>query len=427
MKRRKFLISSASAAFLYGLSRAQAKMCPPPLVNITGGGQSATSCGGGNSTGAAVAANTVALVGTNTELSIRPSVFNTSDWEYTLFTSYSGGCFVPGWGTHGAYVICGTGGHQAPENYDAAIFDFSDYTWKYIPNTNGVRADPTPLPPSAVTSPYCEIPGTEVPAPAHVYKHQIGIGNAVYWPTNTFATTIASGGNYLHRYTLNPNGTGTWARIATNSTFSAFPGFGTYGGASYAETIFDRRRNRLWFLNCMIHYVSTIPFIDLSGTSWSGAPITSVASGVDGNGFMIHDDEQDCIFMGTNAGLFRLNLSGTRLAGWTAVTSSGLSSVGLSGGFCTRWHRYPVADGGDGCFYTYVDNGSNTLKRFDPVSRVFSNVTVQNGSPMPRQNPASGRIIDLSMVHYTRFTYVPARKCFAWIAGNGQRVALLRP
>lgn len=379
---------------------------------------------------AAVAPNTVALVGTNSEDSVRPSSHSASQWQYSLFASWSGGCFVPGWSTHGAYVCAGTGGHGAPENYDAVLFDFADYTWKYLPNTNGVAANPAPLAPGSTTqSPYWEIPGTQVPAPAHVYQHQVGIGDSVYWTTNTFATTSAAGGSYLHRCQLNANLTCTWSRIATNAFNAAFPGFGTYGGGNFAASLYDSARNRLWFLNCMTHWVTTIPWLDLSSASaWGGTNLSTATPEVSGSGMLILDQDQDCIFAGVSNGqLYRLNLAGTPLTGWSAVSSTNLVSVGMAGAgeeVAVRWTQYPIADGGDGCFYSYRDNGSRQIVKFDSATRVFSNVTVASGPAIPRIGSA---IYPNQTQHFTRFCYVPARKCFAWIPGNGQQVALLRP
>lgn len=436
MKRRDFLAASVGATvvgrFQTALAQsAQSAPCPPPTLGSDGGANVQNPCTV-SAEGAAVNRNTVRIVGTNSEDSVRPSSHSASQWQYSLFASWSGGAFVPGWGTHGAYVMCGTGGHGAPENYDAVLFDFGDYTWKRLPNTNGVAANPSPRTPGDTTgSPYYEIPGTQVPAPAHVYQHQIGVGNSVYWVSNTFATTAAAGGNYLHRCTLNANQTCTWSRVASNAFNAAFPGFGTYGGGNFAATFHDPRRNRLWFLNVMTHWVTTIPWITLDGSNWSGTAITAATRDTSGEGMLIHDPDQDCILAAVPGGqLYQLNLAGSPLAGWQAVSSTGLSSSGMAGGsgesVAIRWTKYAVADGGDGCFYGYRDNGSNVIKKFDPQTRAFSDVTVSNGVAIPRINPSS-QIYPNQAQHFTRFCYVPARKCFAWIPGNGQPVALLRP
>lgn len=433
MKRRDFLATSVGTALAasYGLARAQGAPCPPPTLGSDGGGSVQNPCTA-SADGAAVDRNTIRLVGTNSEDSVRPRSHSTTQWQESLFASYSGGSFVPGWGTHGAYVICGTGGHRVPENYDAVLFDFADYTWKYLPNSNGVAANPTPLEPGNTTaSPYYEIPGTQVPAPAHVYQHQIGVGNSVYWVSNAFATTIAAGGNYLHRCTLNANQTCTWSRVASNPFNAAFSGFGVYGGAAFAAAFHDAARNRLWFMNAMTSWVSTIPWITLDGSNWTGTAISSLTPTNTDSGVLIHDPDQDCIFAGLpNGQLYRLSLSGSPLSGWTPVSSTGLLESGLSGGsgesLSNRWSKYSVANGGDGNFYTYRDNGSRIIKRFNPTTRTFSDVAVAIGADMPRINPGS-RLYSNQPQHFTRFCYVPARKCFAWIPGNGQQVALLRP
>lgn len=435
MKRRDFLAASIGTSLVarHGLARAQSVQsapCPPPTLGSVGGGQVQNPCAA-SAEGAGVERNSVRLVGTNTEGSVRPAAISASQWQYSLFASWSGGTFVPGWGTHGAYVCAGTGGHGAPENFDAVLFDFADFTWKYLPNTNGVAANPSPLSPGETTgSPYWEVPGTQVPAPAHVYQHQIGVGSSVYWVTNTFATTAAAGGSYLHRCRLNADLTCTWSRVATNAFNATFPGFGTYGGGNYAATFHDAARNRLWFLNVMTHWVTTIPWITLDGTNWTGTPIANATQDTSGAGILIHDPEQDCIFAGVPRGqLYRLNLAGSTLNGWAPVSSSGLTTSGLTGSGeqdAVRWVKYPVSDGGDGCFYSYRDNGSRMIKRFDPIARAFSDVSVANGPGIPRINPASA-IYPNQAQHFTRFCYVPALKCFAWIPGNGQQVALLRP
>jgi hypothetical protein len=100
-----------------------------------------------SSSAAAIPPNTVQLVGTGSEQTAgaRPSGFSAAQWTSTVFYQYSGGCFVPGWGTHGCWAGVGHGGHAAGtnNNVDACIFDFADYSFKWLPNTNGVTHAPT--------------------------------------------------------------------------------------------------------------------------------------------------------------------------------------------------------------------------------------------------------------------------------------------
>lgn len=427
MKRRDFLAVSIGTTLAAGrrMALAQSTPCPPPMLRSDGGGQVQNPCVV-SAEGAAVDRNTVKLVGTNSEDSVRPRSHSAGEWQYSLFASWSGGCFVPGWSTHGAYVCAGTGGHKAPENYDAVLFDFADYTWKFLPNTNGVAANPTPVQPGQTNgSPWFEISGTEVPAPGHCYKHVVGVGNAFYKTISEYILPSASTSDRSHKYTLNPNNTGTWARAASNSTYAAFPGFGTYGGSDSATAVYDAQRNRIWHLTAMTHYVTSMPWLNLSTGVWSGTSVTGLTPESGGRALHIYDADADCVYFGLNSGqLYRMDLARSPLS-YTAVSSTNTASIGMSGpAEGTRWHKYPVADGGDGCFYTYIDNGSRQLKKFDPVSRTFSNVTVSNGPAMPRIGSA---IYPNQGTHFTRFCYVPGRKCFAWIPGNGQQVALIRP
>jgi hypothetical protein len=372
-----------------------------------------------------VPANTAMLVGTNYETSVMPPKWTAANLEYSLFVSWSGGCLVPGWGTHGAYACSGTGGHAVPENYDAFIFDFADYAWKFVACSNsGLPATTTPLGSMSNGS----IAGTTIPAPAHVGFWQAGVGNYIYWPANVFATTSAATGSVLHRYQLNSNLTGTWDTPASNSFLSVAANLFTYGGELNNQLFHDTSRNRLWLAPSVSHVVGSIPYYNLATNTWSGLSLGgNLTADFGGEVMHLYDVAGDRIFLLSSSGLlYSLSLTGSPV-GWqsVSVTNAATAMAGISGGFI-RWHQYPVADGGDGCLYGYVDNASNQLKRFDPSTRTFSNVTV-GGASMPRQNPVNGQIYPLSQINYSRFFYVPARKCFAWIAGNGQQVALLRP
>lgn len=430
MKRRDFLTASIGVAMgmRHVAASAQQAPCPPPTLAVEGGNQTQSQCEPpGN---AAVPPNTVALFGVNDEDAVRPGAFSADQWQYSLFASWSGGTFVPGWGTHGAYACCGTGGHGAPENYDAVLFDFADYTWKYIPNTNGVAADPTPLSPGQTSgSPWYEKTGTNVPAPAHCYKHVVAVGNTIYKALSEFVVTSASTLARSHKYVLSANRTGTWSRAASNSTYTAFSGFGSFGGTDRATAIHDALRNRIWLLPTMSHWVSSIPWLDLGTGIWSGSPVASLTADFSGHALHIYDAPNDRVFLGgANGQLYQLSLANPTLGGWTPVSSSNLTSIGLSGPEeTTRWHLYPSADGGDNCYYTYIDNGSRQLKKFNPATRAFSTVTIGNGAAIPRINPGSGQIYPNQATHFTRFFYVPARRCFAFVPGNGQQVALMRP
>jgi len=47
-------------------------------------------------------------------------------------------------------------------------------------------------------------------------------------------------------------------------------------------------------------------------------------------------------------------------------------------------------------------------------------VTITQGDAMPSWNTSNPG-------HYSNFIYVPGKRCFAFVPGNNQRVALVRP
>jgi hypothetical protein len=110
---------------------------------------------------------------------VKPSAHDDGSWQYSLFQSYGGGSFSADYSVGGAYVIAGTGGHNAPPCFGAAIFDFTTGTWSYLSNANGFdenRTQDIDRQTETNDSPYLELtavttPG--MPAPGHTYLLQI--------------------------------------------------------------------------------------------------------------------------------------------------------------------------------------------------------------------------------------------------------------
>lgn len=375
---------------------------------------------------AAVPANTIALVGTNDEGTLAPSGWGSANFYGTLWNGYSGGAYVPGYGTKGAYVAASAGGHDLGYEWiDALIFDFTDYTWKIrndsngasIPATTGITASDTN------GSPWDELlSGSLVPASAHRYKHMVGIGDSIYNVMSIFSHFDGNGSsNRTHKCQIGSS-TCTWSRFSTNDYNTSFTSFATFGGIDYAGGIYDAGRNRIWFIPAMNDFVTTIPWLDLSTGSWSGTAITSATPTLPTSAH-IYDPDLDCVFLLAQSltKVYRLDLQAVSgsLPGWTEVTQSGVDTVPKN--LFNRWAKYPVSDGGDGCFYCrYNEDTVRKLCKFDPSTRTFSEITIANGPDFPT-HPGTWT------PHYSRFIYVPALKCFAWIAGNGQQIALVRP
>jgi len=376
----------------------------------------------------------ITLVGTNTEQSVRPAAFSGGSggtWQYTLFDAFGSGCFVPGWSTHGCLAICGTGGHLAPENVDCCIFDFADYTWKYLPNTNGVAPHPAPYVVGDTTgSPYWMITGSTVPCPGHIYSMQVGVDSSVYWIKTYYQTaTLAGETDYTFRCALNydigGNHTCTWTRFSSNTTVDVVPTFGSEasGNEAYTRPIYDSLRNRIWGMTVKTHAVFGVPYLDLDGgnTAWVGTTLSTSVGGADSVGTIIgYDPVRDRIWLVNFSGqLVYVQLGDTSVTGYTTASSTN-SSLALAFSPNSRWCFYPASDGGDDCFYKMAANGGNQLVRFDPATRAFSTVTISTGT-MPSYPAASGDGV------YGRFCYVPARLSLAWVAGNSQQVAIVRP
>lgn len=387
---------------------------------------------------AAIPANTVQLIGTGTEqtASARPSGWSAGQWTAAVFYQYSGGCFVPGWGAKGCWAGVGHGGHAAGvnNNVDACIFDFNDDAWKWLPNTNGITHSPTMWSEGSTDgSPYYALSGSsgQVPPPHHAYRIDVGVGSDVIsaWRQYGLESGAAGGGTWRCRLNY-ADQTCTWSRIATTNAGSAWGSY-TNGDQEWAMSHHDSVRNLIWaHAPCLVQSQS-IGAISPSGSSWTssamtGLPSTAAQQSGSDRGMPIMDSSRSRIwYVGANNVLYYLPLGtpGTPVPWQIASGATGISTArsGTSGASSrTRWHEYPVADGGDGRFYTHAHAGQRILKWFDPDSLEFGLTTITQGDAMPSWNTSYPG-------HYANFFYVPALRCFAFVPGNNQRVALLRP
>lgn len=384
---------------------------------------------------AGVAANTTLAVGTNVMQAARPSGFSAGGWGSTMFNQYSGGAFVPGWGAAGCFAMAGHGGHNANSNNsaDASIFDFNDDTWKYLPNTNGVTHSPYTFNEGDLDGTSNEAlagSGGACPPPSHTYRLHTGVGSALILPQIQYGLQSGNGGARAWQCALNHgSNTCTWSRLTSNNARDIR---GQASGADYLHSLYDPLRGRIWFFSPLFaqeNVVATFrPGIDSAfvGASYSGLSGTSMQQNGSIRGDMVLDTVRDCIWLfGANGQLYRMNLADPPTAlTWVTQTSTGLATNGIAGtgasAYKLRWHLYPTADGGDGCFYTHAHAGQSILKKFDPASRVFSLVTIANGPTLPTWDTSNPG-------HYSRFFYVPYRRCFAWIPGSNASVYLVRP
>lgn len=385
-----------------------------------------------------VAANTVQLIGTGSEQTTgaRPSGWSAGAWTAAVFYQYSGGCFVPNWGAKGCWAGPGHGGHAAGTNnvVDACIFDFNDRAWKWLPNTNGITHDPT-MWTEALTdgSPYYALTGSsgQVPPPSHTYRIQVGAGSDVIapWIQYGLQSNAAGGGTWRCRLNSGAN-TCTWSRLSDSN---AKANWGTYVNSDqeWSMAHYDSARDLVWAHAPTIVQSQSIGALDPSTGTWTastmtGLPGTSAQQSGSVRGMPIMDSGRSRIwYVGANDVLYYLTLGtpGASVPWQIASGATGFSDARAGTGGAanrTRWHEYPVADGGDGCFYTHSHAGQRILKRFNPTTLVFDLVTITQGDAMPSWNTSNPG-------HYSNFFYVPGEKCFAFVPGNNQRVVLLRP
>lgn len=384
---------------------------------------------------AAVAPNTVLAVGTNQMQDARPAGFGAGQWAATMFFQYTGGDFVPGFGAGGCFAMAGHGGHSAGDyqSVDASVFDFADYTWKYLPNTNGITHNPYQFTEADVDGSGDQaLIGSSgaCPPPSHTYRLHTGIGSSLYLPRIVYGLQSGNGGARAWRCALNYGAmTCTWSRETTNNANSQYV---MPYDQEWITSFYDPLRARIWQFSGTFAQATSVatyrPGIDTawSASNYSGLSGLAMQENAGLHGDLVYDSVRDCIWLlGADGQLYRMNLANPPAAmTWTAQSSTGLVSVGTTGTGSsrtkTRWHLYPSADGGDDCLYTHAHAGQSVLKKFDPVTRTFSLVTITNGPTMPSWDTGNPG-------HYSRFFYVPHRKCFAWIPGGASSVYLVRP
>lgn len=380
-----------------------------------------------------VAANTTMLVGTNDCEDARPSGYSAGEWGSALFRPYCGGVFVPGWGTHGAFVLAGHGGHTDTGTVDVGLFDFADYTWKCLLNTNGAPHDHVGYWTAAETdgSPYYAVADTDgqCPPPHHSYRIDVGVGSAVISPLRAAILSLPLFPDGIWQCALNYSTQDcTWSRISDDYVEDYY-GLGG-GDEGWQQAHYDAVRGRVWFPCRRFGETNVLPsFRPGVDSGWSTQTYSGMATAAQQTstmrGNLVLDTTRDCFWcFGANGQLYRMDLDDPPASlTWTTQTSTNLSTVYLNDDDSfdrTRWHEYPEADGGDGCFYTYTAGGTSVLKKFDPETRVFSFKTIDNGPTMKDWESAQAG-------PYTRFFYVPSRKCFAWIPDPSSQVFLLRP
>lgn len=361
-------------------------------------------------------------IGSNVAGSVRPAQINAFDWGYSLFQSFGAGTFVPDFSAGGAFVVAGSGGHNAPAMLDAVAFDFADATWKRIPNANGIAPRSADYDISETTgAPFYELRDAtagQVPAPSHLYgltgyipAGTLGGVRGSYLKMGSSAATLQSyPASGIHKMDL---ATGLWSRV-TNDTLD-------FGSNYEATTVFDPQTSRYYFIPDGFHAFDSLQYFDPADQRikrtpsypWPDTPA---------------DAQYQTTFLDPVRRLIVAQRPGNPLraldlndfaSGWRTLSTSGTQPPQAN-----RWIFYPE----DGRFYTRTNNSGQTLYRMTPPQDwrtgtwVIDTVTVA-GAPLPDFTTTAGG----GVRHYGTFFHVPAIRSLAWISGDSTQVVILRP
>jgi len=371
------------------------------------------------------ASGQAALIGANIAADVRPATHNVYEWNYALFFFYGGGTFVEDYSAGGAYVIAGSGGHAVPPNFGGCLFDFADATWKRIDNANGmpwIKRDLNAPGFSGEINSFGEInwPGVSsgIPAPSHLYGNVLPLsaangggnrGSALILRSMAAGYDSNSGSAHAHRFDLS---SGLWTRHSTNPSI---------GNSGFRTACYDPTTNRYYMIRYELHEASSLDYLDGADWAWKQVGIrTPAADGHNKSAFI--DDARRLLIVQTSTNRLRAIDLNNMGAGFVTLRTAG----NLPPDNQSQWHRYPA----DGCWYTYIGNGGNTLHKIQPpagnlLTETWQVSTVQVGGVNLASQPREA--IENGSVHNTRFFYVRALGCFAWIAGEGNRVAILKP
>lgn len=395
------------------------------------------SAGGGTTSG------TVTLVGTNTQSSIRPAAFFDALWTEVLNGDFGAGTFVPGYGTKGAYVAVGVSGDASPAVFDAVIFDFATNTWTLQANLNGIANSNVKTPVASTSgSPYYEMNGyAGVPCTHQPYRINVGVGTKVIRMIGSCMTSTPLHTPWSHQYDTS---TRLWSRLSVNAMDTSFDS----NFAIEPCCLYDQTANRIWFINTELAYINRLPYLDLNDNTHKNSASFSAPSGgpVSSNWphAILHDDGvRRCIlvfktpvFAGTAYPTYASVIDLNNIAGgFTSVTinnvGNALENFNQGTGTFTqaqtsRWAYYPASSGGDGCHYGYDGTSGKVVKLAPPATGITGTWTATAITPVSGSFPAMQRGSG-TCGHYTRWMFVPALQCFAWVAGGSAQVALWKP
>jgi hypothetical protein len=381
--------------------------------------------------------------GRNVANDVKPAPHGNFSWQYALFQSYGGGSFSADYSPGGAYVLAGMGGHGASPCFGGAIFDFTTGRWSYLPNANGfneARTEDVDYQKETTGAPHLELKAVtrgEMPSPSHHYTLQVsppksvtgGARGAVIVTLGAAKTNTGADSPQSHKFDL---ATGLWSRAAVNLVTAVT----TRTPYTNASATYDPTAKRIYV---SLHFPTDdqLVCLDLADNQWKSVGrytlpnVNAVARSI-----FVDDQRRMLLYLLDNNQLWGLDLNNVRLGPVRLATAGAVPNTSR------RWDLYPVADGGDGCFYTFSGAGpaykdglvplaadQSLMKLAPPASGnpvtgtwTFSTVPIRGGITAQWVSDESA-----GAYHESRFFYVPAIRCFAWIPNGSGAVELIKP
>ena len=347
------------------------------------------------------------------------------EWQYSHFSAFGVGVFVPGFSAAGAYVSASMGGDNHPESYDGLVFDFTTGTWSRRLNGNGVLlqnsgSKATPLG-STNGSPWFEVTAPSVsvvPCAPHPYAHHVWLPNvgstskgSMLIPFRTAIITVSASAK-AHLLDLD---TFTYSRYVPTNDPSRV---GVEGDCLYDATL-----NRVWHIDISNHARNSLQYLDLNDNTWktsAGYSFPNNAHGVGYNRCFWHN-RLIMRQLGSSDELHWFDTENPSL-GWNAATLSASLTVDSMNRF--------VRFGSTNNYYWINNAGGNTLTRLtapaDPKNGTWqvSTVSITDGPTIPRKWRTS---VSDGTQHYEMLFYVPSINCLAWVASGDGVVYLIKP
>ncbi len=383
----------------------------------------------------------IPIAGRNVANDIKPRPHTNGSWQYALFQSYGGGSFSADYSTAGAYVLAGMGGHNSSPCFGAALFDFTTGRWSYLPNANGFDENRVNDVTRSETNgaPHLELAAVrtgEMPSPSHHYTLQVSPPKSVMGgPRGAIVVTLGAaktveGADSAQSHQLDL-ATGLWTRASKNllravTTRTPY----TNASASYDATA------RCVYVSDNFPTEERLACLDLYDGLWKSAgSYSSPRTNAVARSIWVDDGRRLLMYLLSNGQLWALELN--------AVTRGPvrLKTAGEVPNTTRRWEQYPAADGGDGAFYTFTGVGPTYARAAVPLatSQSLWRLAPPSGDPITgtwefSTVPIAGGISAEYVVdtgagahHESRFFYVPALRCFAWIPNGSGAVELIRP